>query len=90
MSIGNGSRRRVGLGVTQTPRDVAFCAHTLHHRGLFIVTDVAQDERFATNPLVTGEPGICFYAGAPLVTPEDVTLGALWSFARKPGYPMEW
>ena len=70
-------KARVGLGVRQTPRDVAFCAHTLHQQGLFIVPDAKQDERFATNPLVISEPGICFYAGAPLVTPENVTLGAL-------------
>jgi PAS domain S-box-containing protein len=51
---------------------------------LFIVPDATQDERFAQNPLVTGDPGICFDAGAPLVTPEDATLGALCVIDHQP------
>jgi GAF domain-containing protein len=70
-------KTRVGLEVAETPRYFAFCAHALHQRDLFIVPDATREERFAQNPLVTGEPGICFYAGAPLVTPEDATLGVL-------------
>src|ERR1700760_2218701 len=77
-------KARVGIQATETPRVVAFCAHALHHRDLFIVPDATQDERFAQNPLVTGEPGICFYAGAPLVTPEDATLGALCVIDHEP------
>jgi PAS domain S-box-containing protein len=77
-------KAKVGLKMTETPRDVAFCAHTLQHRDLFIVPDATQDERFAGNSLVTGEPGICFYAGAPLVTPEDVRLGALCVIDHEP------
>jgi PAS domain S-box-containing protein len=77
-------KARVGLEVVETPRDVAFCAHALHHRDLFIVPDATHDERFARNPLVTGEPGICFYAGAPLVTPEDATLGVLCVIDHEP------
>jgi GAF domain-containing protein len=53
-------KARVGLEMAETPRDLAFCAHALHHRDLFIVSDAKQDERFARNTLVTGEPGICF------------------------------
>ena len=77
-------KARVGIEVAETPRAVAFCAHVLHHRDLFIVPDARLDERFAQNPLVTGEPGICFYAGAPLVTPEDLTLGALCVIDHEP------
>ena len=70
-------KARTGIRMTQTARDISFCAHTINQRDLFIVPDARQDERFLDSPLVTGEPGICFYAGAPLVSPADATLGAL-------------
>ena len=67
-----------GLPVHQTPRDQSFCAHNLHHpSGPLIVADARLDERFAHNPLVTGQPHIVFYAGVPLVDPQGHTLGSL-------------
>jgi PAS domain S-box-containing protein len=74
----------VGLTEQQTPREVAFCAHALDKPDLLLVPDAAQDPRFAANPLVTGEPHIRFYAGAPLVTPEGHTLGTLCVIDRVP------
>jgi signal transduction histidine kinase len=56
----------VGLAQRQTPRGQAFCAHAIAGEGLFEVTDAGADPRFHDNPLVTGEPGIRFYAGVPL------------------------
>lgn len=68
----------VGLDVQQTERDLSFCAHAiLETDRLLKVPDATQDARFADNPLVTGDPKIRFYAGAPIVTPDGFGLGAL-------------
>jgi len=67
----------VGLTVSETPRDVSFCAHTILGSELLLVPDATDDERFADNPLVTDEPHLRFYAGVPLVTPEGQAIGSL-------------
>jgi signal transduction histidine kinase/CheY-like chemotaxis protein len=67
----------VGLEVRETPRDVSFCTWTVAERALFVVEDASHDPRFADNPLVTAGPGIRFYAGAPLTTPDGHVLGSL-------------
>jgi PAS domain S-box-containing protein len=68
---------RFGTSLTEISRDVSFCGHAIRESTLFVVPDASLDERFANNPLVTGEPHIKFYAGAQLVTPEGNALGAL-------------
>jgi PAS domain S-box-containing protein len=77
-------KARVGLALQETPRDVAFCAHTILEPDLLVVPDALADGRFAANPLVTSGPQVRFYAGAPLVTPEGHALGALCVMDHRP------
>jgi hypothetical protein len=78
-------KSKIGLSVNQTPRSQSICAHALDRPDdVFIVPDASHDNRFSQNPLVTGEPGIRFYAGAPLITPDDVVLGTICVIDRVP------
>lgn len=73
-----------GLDFRQTERDLSFCAHAIMESGIFIVPDARKDERFADNPLVTGDPHIRFYAGCTVRGPSGHPLGTLCVIDRKP------
>lgn len=77
-------KSRVGTTLRETHRDVSFCAHTIMGQDLFIVPDAAHDARFKHNPLVTKNPKIRFYAGAPLITPDGHALGSLCVIDKVP------
>lgn len=75
---------RTGLELAQTPREDAFCAHTICEDAALVVQDATNDLRFRTNPLVTAEGGIRFYAGIPLRLEDGLGLGALCVIDHQP------
>ncbi|MEE4111593.1 MAG: GAF domain-containing protein, partial [Desulfobacteraceae bacterium] len=77
-------KSRFGLSTTETPRDQAFCAHTILDTKVMIVRDTLLDPRFADNPLVVGEPRIRFYAGYPLTLPNGTSPGTLCLIDTRP------
>jgi diguanylate cyclase (GGDEF)-like protein len=75
---------RHGLDVAETPRRMAFCAHTIAGNGILVVPDARDDPRFKGNPLVLQDPQIRFYAGAPLRSPQGHNLGTLCVIDKQP------
>jgi GAF domain-containing protein len=77
-------KSRVGVTITETARDISFCAHAIMSENLYIVPDLSKDKRFARHPFVMAAPRIRFYAGAPLVTRKHRVLGTLCVLDRVP------
>jgi GAF domain-containing protein len=74
----------VGLDVCETGRDVSFCGHAILQPDIFVIPDARADQRFADNPIVTGDPYVIFYAGAPLTLASGFTVGTLCLIDHKP------
>jgi anti-sigma regulatory factor (Ser/Thr protein kinase) len=70
-------KSRVGIDVTETPREVSFCAVAIQQPNLFIVPDATKDPRFSANPFVVSDPKVRFYAGAPFSSSDGHPLGTL-------------
>ena len=78
-------KSRIGLDACETARDISFCGHAVAGPdAVFVIRDTAADSRFADNPLVTGDPRIRFYAGAPLTLPNGHSIGTLCLIAPTP------
>lgn len=74
-----------GLGVSETAKELAFCAHAINQpKEIFEIPDARNDNRFHDNPLVTGDPHVIFYAGVPLITDKGLPLGTLCVIDDKP------
>jgi diguanylate cyclase (GGDEF)-like protein len=73
-----------GLAFGETPREDAFCNHTIRQFGPFAVNDALLDPRFANNPMVTGSPHIRSYLGMPLTTPEGYNIGSICAIDDEP------
>ncbi|KVF70852.1 diguanylate cyclase [Burkholderia sp. FL-7-2-10-S1-D7] len=73
-----------GLAAAQTSRDVSFCAHALLADETMVIQDALNDDRFHDNPMVTGQPGIRFYAGRPLAAPNGAPVGTLCLIDTRP------
>jgi two-component system, cell cycle sensor histidine kinase and response regulator CckA len=77
-------KSNIGMEANETPRDISFCGHTILGSEVLEVPNALEDERFRDSPLVTGAQKIRFYAGAPLVTPDGLNIGALCVLGQTP------
>jgi hypothetical protein len=77
-------KARFGFDIPQTERNHSFCTHTILGDGILIVKDAQDHELFRDSPLVTGQPGVRFYAGIPLRSRRGHALGTLCVMDTRP------
>jgi GAF domain-containing protein len=73
-----------GFNLPEVPRDATICSFALLYNDVLVVPDAQQDDRFTCNPFVQSDPGLHFYAGAPLLTRDGFNLGTLCLLDMKP------
>lgn len=73
-------KSKYGIDAIETPRDYSFCSYVVHRGETLVVSNATTDDRFIDNPLVNGNLGIKFYAGVPLLTPNQEVIGAFAVF----------
>lgn len=73
-----------GIGISETPRNIAFCAHTIASGETLVVTDTHLDPRFRDNPFVVGDPEVRFYAGVPISVDDGHRIGTLCVLDTRP------
>ncbi|MBW4461853.1 MAG: PAS domain S-box protein [Nodosilinea sp. WJT8-NPBG4] len=78
----------VGFGASEVPRDNTLCSFAVLTNEPLIVPDARLDDRFARNPFVQMEPGVRFYAGAPLLSHDGFNLGTLCLLDGQPRPPL--
>ncbi|MET3114741.1 PAS domain S-box-containing protein [Pedobacter sp. CG_S7] len=77
-------KSKVGIDINETPRNIAFCHHTIQTDHIFEIEDATKDDRFKNNALVTNGHKIRFYAGQPLIDPKGFALGTICVIDSKP------
>jgi GAF domain-containing protein len=77
-------KAKVGISISETSRDYSFCAYAIEQSGMFTVRDARAHHIFCENPLVTGSPGIRFYAGIPLLSSKRLPIGTLCVIDKVP------
>jgi PAS domain S-box-containing protein len=77
-------KAKVGVEVQETGIDTSVCALAIRQSEVFVIEDLSLDPRTAHMSLVTDDPKIRFYAGAPLVTSDGLPLGSLCAIDIKP------
>ena len=77
-------KSHIGVGISEIPRDITLCARTVLSDEITLVPNALEDPTFASNPLVVGELGVRFYAGAPLITRDGHRIGVLCVVDRRP------
>jgi len=80
-------KAKIGLEALETPISESICATAIKQKELFLVRDTHEDARFVNFACVTGSPGIRFYAGAPLITPQRSCGGHFMCNGSKPSRP---
>lgn len=79
-----------GLDARETPREASLCNHAIQAPSeVMVVPDALQDKNFRDNKLITGEPKIRFYAGAPIIASDGMPIGAFCIIDRQPRPPLD-